>query len=91
MNIDMSAGFEGLQRPAVGADKLDRPDICGFDANASNNGILGGQFRPFPTSFDRQRAARWPIAFRSTAHCEFFNDIKLEGGNGGQFGSLMGG
>jgi hypothetical protein len=47
MNIDMSAGFEGLQGPAVGADKLYRPDICSFDANSSDKGILSGQFMPF--------------------------------------------
>src|SRR6266403_1911604 len=45
--IDMSAGLEGLQRPAVGTDKLDRPDICSFDANPSDKGILCDQFMPF--------------------------------------------
>src|SRR5260370_26005697 len=42
----MSAGIEGLQRLAVGADQLDRPDIGSFDANSWDKGTLSGQFMP---------------------------------------------
>jgi hypothetical protein len=91
MNIDMSAGFERLQSPAAGTDKLDRPDIVSFDADSSNNGILGGQFVPFHYLVRPPMGARQPATSLPAAHLEFFNNIKLEGGNGGQFGSLMGG
>jgi hypothetical protein len=91
MNIDMSAGFESVQRPAVGANKLDRPDIVRFDANSSDKGILNSQFPPFHRLVRSVMGARRPTGSLPAAHPEFFNDIKLEGGNGSQFGSLMGG
>jgi hypothetical protein len=36
-------------------------------------------------------AARRPITPVAAVYPEFLNNIKLDGGNGGQFGSLMGG
>jgi hypothetical protein len=49
----MSAGFESLQGPAVGADELDRADIVSFDANSSDHGILSSQFKPFTAASGR--------------------------------------
>jgi hypothetical protein len=91
VNINVSAGFESMQRPAVGADKLDRPDIVSFDANSSDKGILSGQFMPFHYFARPPMGACRPTTSRPAPYPEFFNNIKLEGGNGGQFGSLMGG
>ena len=91
MYIDMSASFEGLQGPAVGADKLDRPDICSFDANSSDTGILSDQLVPFHRLVGPVVATLRPATSVAAENPEFFNNIKREGGNDGQFGSLMGG
>lgn len=47
MHVDMSARFERLKSFAIGAYKLDRADIFGFDANPPDKGILRSQSMPF--------------------------------------------